>query len=110
MKNHFSLLAIILGFIIPSFLVSSCKETDSKIQAAVDSSLKDNNMPEISASVKNGVVTLVGECKDETAKSSVESTVAKIKGVKQVINNCTVAQVASPAPVVITPDDALTRA
>ena len=110
MKNHFSLLALILSFIIPSILVSSCKEKDSKIQAAVESSLKENNMPEISASVKNGVVTLTGECKDEAGRSSVESIVAKVKGVKQVINNCTVAQVVSPAPVVITPDDALTRA
>ena len=91
MKKHLSLTVIVLSFIIPGILVSSCKENDSKIQAAVDTSLKNSGMPEISASVKDGVATLTGECKTDADKAAVESMVAKVKGVKQVVNNCTVA-------------------
>jgi osmotically-inducible protein OsmY len=84
---------------------------DSKIQSSVDAALRQNNdMAGVSASVNNGVVTLTGECKDEASRSSIESTVAKIKGVKQVVNNVSVAApTAAPAPVVIAEDDALTK-
>ena len=110
MKKHFDLLVIIAAFIVPSFLFSSCKEKDSKIQAAVESSLKASNMPGISASVKDGVVTLTGQCENNADKSSVESMIAKVKGVKQVVNNCTVAPPpVTTAPVVISPDDALIK-
>src|ERR1041385_3811494 len=110
MKKHLSLMVVILSFIIPGFLVSSCKEKDSKIQAAVESSLKSSGMPEISASVKDGVATLTGECKTDADKAAVESMIAKVKGVKQVVNNCTVAPPpAAAAPVVIAADDPLTK-
>ena len=110
MKNHFTLLAISIAFIVPGLLVSSCKEKDSKIQAAVESSLKDSNMSGISASVKDGVVTLTGQCENDADKSSVESMIAKVKGVKQVVNNCTVAPPpVTTTPVVISPDDALIK-
>jgi osmotically-inducible protein OsmY len=91
-----------------AIFISSCKEKDSKIQSAVETELKNSNMAGVSASVKDGVVTLTGECKDETSKSAVESSIAKLKGVKQVINNCTVTP-PPPPPVVISEDEALTR-
>jgi osmotically-inducible protein OsmY len=110
MKKHLSLMVIVFSLIIPGILVSSCKEKDSKIQAAVETSLKNSGMPEISASVKDGVATLTGECKNEADKASLESMVAKVKGVKQVVNNCTVAPPPSAAaPVVISADDSLSR-
>lgn len=110
MKKHFSLVVIAFSFIIPGILVSSCKPRDSKIQAAVEESLKNSGMPEISASVKGGVATLTGECNSEAEKAAVETMVAKVKGVKQVVNNCTVAAAAAaPAPVEIAADDALSR-
>jgi hyperosmotically inducible protein len=110
MKKHLSLMGIVLSFIIPGILVSSCKEKDSKIQAAVEASLKSSGMPEISANVKDGVATLTGECKNDADKAAVESMIAKVKGVKQVVNNCTVAPppVVS-APVVIAADDPLSK-
>ena len=108
MKKHLSLGVIVLSFIIPGILVSSCKEKDSTIQAAVETSLKNSGMPEISASVKDGVATLTGECKSDADKAAVESMIAKVKGVKQVVNNCTVAAPA-PAPVVIAADDPLSK-
>src|SRR5262245_34921196 len=110
MKKHLSLMVIILSFIIPGVLVSSCKEKDSKIQAAVEASLK-SSMPEISASVKDGVATLTGECKNDADKTAVEAMIAKVKGVKQVVNNCTVAPppAPAPAPVTIAADDPLSK-
>ena len=110
MKKHLSMLVVTVSFILPSMLLSSCKEKDSKIQAAVESSVKNSGMPEVSASVKDGVVTLTGECKSEADKAAVESMVAKVKGVKQVVNNCTVAPPpAAAAPVVIAADDPLSK-
>jgi osmotically-inducible protein OsmY len=111
MKKHLSLLTILLFFIFPSLLISSCGEKDSTIQAAVESALNENkDLSGIAASVKDGVVTLTGECKDDMSKSSLESIVGKIKGVKQVVNNCTIAPPPpAPAPVVISEDDALTK-
>jgi len=108
MKKRISILMLI--FAMPWILVSSCKEKDSKIQSAVETELKNTNMAGIMASVKDGVVTLTGECNDEASKASLESSVGKIKGVKKVVNNCTVAVFApSPAPVVISEDEALTK-
>jgi hyperosmotically inducible periplasmic protein len=104
-------LTILLIFFMPWMLISSCKESDSKIQSAVEATLKDNkDVNGASASVKDGVVTLTGECNDEMSKSAVESSVRKIKGVKDVINNCTiVTPLPAPAPVVIAEDDPLTK-
>jgi osmotically-inducible protein OsmY len=56
--------------------------------------------------VKDGVVTLSGQVKDETAKSLAETTAKGVKGVKSVNNNLTVAP-PSAAPVEITADDPL---
>jgi hypothetical protein len=111
MKKYGSLLAIALVFLVPAFLFQSCKEKDSDIQATIESALKDNpDLSGITASVKDGVATLTGECKDESIKSSAESIVGKLKGVKQVVNNCTVTPPPPPpAPVVVSADDALTK-
>jgi len=107
MKKHLRL-SILLAFILPWIAISSCKEKDSKIQAAVETELKNSNMTGVLASVKSGVVTLTGECTNETSRASVESAVGKIKGVKQVVNNCTVAALPpAPAPVVISGDETL---
>jgi osmotically-inducible protein OsmY len=106
MKKYSHALTIVLIFLLPFF--SSCGPKDSKIKSDVEASLKNSGMPEISATVDKGVVTLSGECKDEAGRSAAESTVAKVKGVKQVVNNCTVAA-PPPAPVVISPDDALSK-
>jgi osmotically-inducible protein OsmY len=106
MKKHIRP-SFLLVFMVPWIAISSCKESDSKIQAAVDTELKNSNMTGVSASVKNGVVTLTGECADETSKSSCESVVGKVKGVKQVIDKCTVPPPPAPAPVVISADETL---
>jgi osmotically-inducible protein OsmY len=54
------------------------------------------------------VVTLSGEVADEATKTSAETSVRDIKGVKSVVNNITVKKVEEVAsPVVINSDDAL---
>jgi len=77
--------------------LSSCKPKDSDIKAKVEEALKaDPMMTGAMADVKDGIVTLSGECKDSACKAMCEKTVSGIKGVKSVVNNCTF-----PAPVVI---------
>jgi hyperosmotically inducible protein len=99
---------LLLFFILP-FFMSSCGPKDSKIQADVETAIRNNPSTNgIAASVQKGIVTLSGECKDEAGKSAVESEVARVKGVKQVVNNCTVTPPsAQTAPVTINPDETL---
>lgn len=109
MKSRIGWMAALLLF--AATFMTSCGPNDSKIQAAVESAIKSNpDMSGVGATVKDGVVTITGECKDEASKSAVESTVAQVKGVKQVVNNCTVTPPPPPpAAVVISPDETLTR-
>lgn len=102
---------MLLLFIIAPFFISSCGPNDSKIKTAVETTIRNNpSMNGIAASVQNGVVTLSGECKDEASKSAAESEVAKVKGVKKVVNNCTVATPQTQtAPVTIAEDEVLVR-
>ena len=80
-----------------SLFFVSCKPKDSDIKAKVEEALKaDPMMTGAAVEVKEGVVTLTGECKDDACKAMCEKTVTGIKGVKSVVNNCTV-----PAPVLV---------
>jgi osmotically-inducible protein OsmY len=111
MRKKSCLAVMLLYFIIVPFFISSCGPKDSKIQTAVETAIRNNpSVTGIAASVQDGVVTLSGECKDEASKSAVESEVAKVKGVKQVVNNCTVIPPppAQSAPVTIAQDETLT--
>lgn len=53
-------------------------------------------MMNTSVDVKDGVVTMSGECMDDACKAMCEKTVAGIKGVKSVINNCSVMPAVAP--------------
>ncbi|OQP50499.1 hypothetical protein A4H97_01270 [Niastella yeongjuensis] len=111
MKKNSCRAVMLLLFFIVAFFISSCGPKDSKIQADVETAIRSNPSTNgIAANVEKGVVTLSGECKDEASKSAVESEVAKVKGVKQVVNNCTVMPPpAQPAPVTIAQDETLIR-
>jgi osmotically-inducible protein OsmY len=110
-KNIRFLSGLLLAFVIPCLLLSSCKPKDSDIQAAIEAKKKD--MPEmagITVMVSGGVVTLSGEYKDETSKADCEAAVKGIKGVKNIIDNTTITPPpAAVAPVTIAADDALTK-
>lgn len=80
---------------------TSCKKKlkDADIQAAIETVLKaDGDMSNMMVTVKDGVATLSGECKDEACKTKCEEAVKKIEGVKSVVNNCTIAPVVEVVP------------
>ena len=85
------------------------KAKDTDVKATIETALAADPMAAgAMVDVKDGVATLTGECKDEMCKAHVAEVVGKMKDVKSVVNNLTVA-----APVVapvITADDALTTA
>ena len=82
-----------------TMLFVSCKPKDADIKANVEKALKaDPMMSNTMVDVKDGVVTMSGECKDDACKAMCEKTVAGVKGVKSVVNNCMVAPPPPPPP------------
>ncbi|HEX4875850.1 MAG TPA: BON domain-containing protein [Chitinophagaceae bacterium] len=97
---------------IVSLTFFSCKSKpkDADIKAAAETALKaDPTAAGTMVSVEKGVATITGECKDEACKTHCAELVKSVKGVKEVINNCTIAA-APPAPVVNPEDEVLTKA
>ncbi len=98
-------------FISASTLFFSCKPKDSDVQAKITE--KFATVPELAgatASVTDGVATLTGEVKDDAAKGEAETTAKDVKGVKSVVNNCTVTPpVVAPVVPTVSPDAALTQ-
>lgn len=93
-------------FLSASTLFFSCKPKDSDIQAKVEEKMK--SMPGISVSVTDGVATLTGECMDQAAKDEATASAKDVKGVKSVVNNCTITPPPPPpAPVVVNADSTL---
>jgi osmotically-inducible protein OsmY len=89
-------IAATIGFV-------SCKPKDADIKAEIEKALKaDPMMMNSSVEVTDGVATITGECKDNECKSMCEKTVAGIKDVKSVVNNCTVAPPPPPPPASLT--------
>jgi len=114
-KKMHRILLTFIAVISLSVLLFSCGPKDADVQSAVETSLKANNeLSGLTASVKDGVVTLTGETKSEAAKAQAEEITRSVKGVKNVINNSTVAAPppppVAPAPVEIAVDEALTKA
>lgn len=96
--------ALAIGF-------TSCKSKpkDADIKTAVEKVLADDPMMSgTTVSVEKGVATISGVCKDDACKAACEKAVAAVKGVKSVVNNCSVAP--PPMPVEISADDPLTKA
>jgi len=108
-KNIYYLVIVLLAFATPAVMLSSCKSKDKAITDAIEARKADmKDLAGLTTSVKDGVVTLSGECKDEESKSMCESTIKAIPGVKEVINNVTVAA-PQAAPVTVSADDALMK-
>lgn len=109
MKLTKVLMAVLIAATV-SFV--SCGPKDADIKKTVDE--KISATPEMAgavADVKDGVVTLTGEVKDEACKEMCGKEIAAIKGVKSVTNNTTVAPPPPPpAPVTVSADDPLTQA
>ena len=108
------ILLTFIAVISLSVLLFSCGPKDADVQSAVETSLKANSeLSGLTASVKDGVVTLSGETKSESAKAQAEEITKSVKGVKNVINNSTVAAPppppVEPAPVITAADEALIK-
>ena len=84
--------------------LQSCKgkNKDADINAAIQAKTQtDASFAGVSATAKDGVVTLSGQCNDDNCKTNAENAVKDIDGVKSVVNNITV------VPVAIAPDNTL---
>lgn len=103
---------ILFSFLLLSSLFFiGCGQKDSDIKASVEEKLKTNTdmTGPMTVAVNDGVVTLTGECKDASCKTKCEDLAKSVKGVKSVVNNCTVASVPMPVPNEVSTDDALTK-
>ncbi len=95
--------------LMSSMFFIGCGQKDTDIKANVEEKLKTNAdmaAGAMTVSVKDGVVTLTGTCKDDACRAKCEELAKSAKGVKSVVNNCTVAMA---APVEVSTDDALTK-
>lgn len=100
---------MMLGLLLSFMFFTACKKKvkDADIKAAIETALKADPMAaNTMVSVEKGVATISGECKDDACKTHCADLVKGIKGVKEVVNNCTVA---APPPVVNADDAALTQ-
>lgn len=86
----------ILCMAFAAMVACKAKPTDTQIQAKISEQL--STMPEVTADVKNGVVTLAGNVADDATKASAEATVKSTEGVKSVVNNIMVVPAAPPEP------------
>ena len=106
-KSHAKLL--FMGALLSiSMQLTSCKgkPKDSDIQASLNEKVQaDSRLNHVTTSVTDGVVTLSGDCPDETCRTSAEQAAKDVKGVKSVVNNITVMPPAPP--VTVSPDSNL---
>jgi osmotically-inducible protein OsmY len=110
-KRPFNCAALILGVLFMSATLVSCGVKDSTIQEKISEAAKATpELATVTSNVKDGVVTLTGEVKDDAAKAASEAAVKAIKGVKDVVDNITITPPPPPPPVVtINPDDELKK-
>ena len=93
-----------------TMLFVSCKPKDADIKANVEKALQaDPMMTSTMVDVKDGIVTMSGQCKDDACKAMCEKTVMSVKGVKSVVNNCTVTPPPPPPASLTTMLDAATQ-
>jgi hypothetical protein len=68
-------------------------QLSTNVQAALTADASINQQP-IQISVQSGVVSLTGNVSDDTARSVATEDAAHVKGIKEVVNNLTVAGIA----------------
>lgn len=81
----------------------SCKPKDADIKVKIEEAIKaDPMLTGAMVDVKDGVATITGEMKDDACKALCEKTIGGIKGVKTVVNSCTIAPPPPPPPASVT--------
>lgn len=100
-----------LAIVVFSACKGGVKDADIEKQVTEKISAIASDVTGAAAAVKDGVVTLSGEFKDDASKAAFEATVKAIPGVKSVVNNSTVAAAPAPAPapVVVAAVDSLAK-
>lgn len=91
-------------------LMLSCGPKDADIEKEITAKMSEMSGAHMSVSVKDGVATISGICKDLACKESCENIAKGVKGVKSVVNNCEIAvaePVVAAAPVEINTDAVL---
>ncbi|MBC7828549.1 MAG: BON domain-containing protein [Chitinophagaceae bacterium] len=108
-KTSIRLIITVLAFSGITLISCKGKQTDAEIQTSINEKIASTDqMKGLNASVKDGVVTLSGECPTEECRKDCADAVKGMKGVKDIDNNIRVASaVAQPAPVEITVDETL---
>jgi hyperosmotically inducible periplasmic protein len=107
-KALFRLSAVLLMSAGLTFTACKSGPKDSDIQESFNAKMTENpQLRTVTATVKDGVITLTGPCPDEACRTSAEQAAREIKGVKNVVNNISVSQA---APVVIADDATLKNA
>src|SRR5690349_5854203 len=105
------LMFVLASLIFISATAVSCKgkKSDAEIQSEVTKKLSGQaGSAGLTATVNDGVVTVSGECKDETCKENCAESIKTVDGVKSVVNNIQIAQAApEAAPVEISADEPL---
>jgi hyperosmotically inducible periplasmic protein len=104
MKSILKLSLMLITASLFTIQFESCKgkNKDGDIQTAISKKTQsDPNLAGVNATVVDGTVTLTGSCADEACRTNAEKSIKEIDGVKNVVNNITV------APVQITQDDPL---
>lgn len=94
----------VMMLLLATIMLYSCKPKDNDIKTEVEKKLATVEMTATTVDVKEGVVTVGGQAKDDAAKTLAETSSKEVKGVKSVVNNITVV-----TPIVIATDDVLTQ-
>jgi len=87
----------ILTLAVALFL-SACGKSDADITKAVNEKLAADKVTGVTASVKDGVVTLTGEVADITVKNRAENAAKTAEGQKSVVNSLTLKPLPTPVP------------
>ncbi|MEO8174896.1 MAG: BON domain-containing protein [Sediminibacterium sp.] len=96
--------------LVSALFFASCAQKDEDINKNVTTDVQAVT-PGVSTDVKEGVVTLSGQVKDETERAAAEDAAKKVSGVKTVVNNIIVTLPSPPEPVVnLSGDDVLQNA
>src|SRR4051812_19000650 len=95
--------AFVLFFALLHVVACGGSNHDPAIQNKISSVTQTTpELQNVSGTVTNGVVTLVGQCKSEKDRERAEKAIKKIDDVKDVINNITITP-----DMVVTPDNEL---
>lgn len=86
-----------------SIMAAACGKSDADITTAVNDKLKADGVTGVTATVKDGVVTLTGEVADVTVKSKAEASAKTVEGVKSVTNSLTTKPLPTATPAAADP-------